>query len=176
MKRPALIIIFLSLIVYGCKHNYANNTSINGTRNLTIFFDPSHDAQVEKYPLKGTLDGVKILDTIVTNTHINSSLSLGCIPIDTGSKNIFELTILGKSTKIHLNNYHHICINVFSYYDNRTIIREMFQEYTTNSIKTSGVIPDYKTYLAGLMAAHPGNKYDSICVYIDTKRCLCDSD
>jgi len=160
-------------IFYGCSKRPENN--INGTRIITVFFDPSYSSLIEKYPVKATLNGVKLLDTLIVNTHKNSSLKLTCFPVDTGKENILLLTVLNKTIKTKLNKYKTPCVSAFYRYDDHVRLDSMFQKYTASSIKSTGKIPDYKEYADKLKAQYRHDRYDSIYMDIQ-KRCLCDSD
>jgi len=155
------------LLTFGCSHEKQN------TRLISVFFDPSYALSIENYHFLATLNGKVLLDSMIANTHINSSLLIGCTNIDTTQKNVLKLSVQHLSKEINLNEYHTKCIEVFSHYDDKTRIRKKFYAYEAYLIRHTSVSPDYKKYIDSVKATGTLKSYDSLSVSIQTDKCWC---
>lgn len=141
-------------------------------RQLAIFFDPSHSINIEKYPIKVYLNNSLIVDTLMVNTHVNSSLLFYCGRLDTTRQNKLTVQVFNKSKAFDLNSYHVRCIDIFSYYDNFKALRDEYWKAEQNGHAPNS---SFKAFLDSIKSKGERAKYDSLKISVQTDKCWCDS-
>jgi hypothetical protein len=162
MKR--FIIIAIVIIAAGCNPK---------TQSVAIFFNSSNSLNIETYNLKVVSNSLTLLDTVVHSNHVDQSNLVKCLKVI--SKDTLHLIVNGKGFRLSLDTVSspNNCVSVFMKYNNQIKLRELYVNHTAKSIKRTGVIPDYNTFVDSLTAYRTTDKYDSLLVQVNKDKCGC---
>lgn len=161
------LLLFSIVLLSSCNQETKKMVSV------ALFFDPSAAFDFEQSHVIAALGDEIILDTIVVNTRVNSSLLMMCIDID---------VIKNKSMSLEINNQHSVvkldgkstnCLAVFSSYDDHNKIQ---QEYAKIEMERArqGLTTDFKTSMDSIKQSL-GSEYGSIIIDVQKDKCLCKS-
>jgi len=164
MRKTIALIIILNLL--GCK-------KANRQENIAIFFNP---VSIKPYSYHLIILSKKqiLIDTTIKSSFIDQSVLMKCFNSEKIDNLIIRLN--NKKREININSFlkRKGQTSIFIRYDSRIKLDSIFQSYTRKSIKTTGHIPIYRTFVDSLKSGNTfTDKYDSLMVYVKNEGYWC---
>jgi uncharacterized protein YcfL len=168
MRKLLLLFIVLSILL-GCNKD--------DKKNVSIFFNPAGSAKINQYDIVVTENKQVVFDTILKkDMNIDKSILLKSFYLN--PKSSISISINNKVQLLKINNTpsKDKCVNVFLSYNDRIIIRSLYDSFTKKSIEETGVIPDYVAFLDSLTVHGTStSQFDSLMINVKQGKCYCDS-
>lgn len=165
MRKIVILIIFANFL--SCKGE-------DCTRQIALFFNPSHSANIPIYHVKAITKDKVIIDTVIKNSYIDQSILVKCFSVNQTEQ--ITLIINDKKRIIQADSLRKLDgpLNLFTSFDDRIILDSLFKSYTAESIKKNGSIPEYKAFVDSLMIhSSTLKRFDSLMIYIKRDKCWC---
>ncbi|MES3016163.1 MAG: hypothetical protein V4721_00225 [Bacteroidota bacterium] len=139
--------------------------------SVSLFFDPSAAFDLEQSHVVAIIAGEVILDTVVVNTRVNSSLLMKCLDIDVIKNKSIDLTINNQRAIVQLDSKRTDCLAIFTSYDDHTKIQQEYHKIKTERAKNGQTI-EMKLVMDSIKQ-RLGSEYGSIIIDVQKDRCFC---
>ncbi|WP_447768534.1 hypothetical protein [Sphingobacterium faecium] len=155
MNRYKFLMFVLVLVCSAC---------VKPNINCEFFFNSARINGIDSSNIKILLDKIIIVDTVIKNKMIDTSILIKKIPVTKSSKNIIKIRVNGRDTIFNLPDFRE-SIQVFFYYDNTSILRDKILSESSILSNRSRDIESIKDSMYAIY----GNKLDTMYIHFKKK-------